>query len=162
MTFALARAGRRRAAGVTLAELLVVVAIMGFFLLISIPAAANYLRAAKVRTAADGLVKDLQSARYIAVTTRVVRTVTLSSAVPAQGYSFVNVRGQTISRVLPDTVTIDTASNFPVTFTLLGGLLGSPATCTVRGRITPSRSHLYTITVGATGKVDKTYDFNQP
>lgn len=155
------RAGNR-ASGVTLVEMLVVLAIIGFFLLISIPAIANYIRAAKVRTAVDTFAQDMATARTVAVTTRQTRTVTLASAVPTTGYSYVDVRGRTISRTMPDGVTIDTATNFPVVFTSLGGLSGSPATCTVRGRITPSKSHLYTLSVALTGKVDKTWDFNQP
>ena len=73
--------------------MLVVIAIIGFFLLISIPAVANYLRGANVRTAADQLVKDLQSCRYIAVTTRQTRTLSLGSPVPATSYQYTDVRG---------------------------------------------------------------------
>ena len=148
--------------GVTLVEILVVLAIMGIFLLIGVPAVGNYIRAARVRTAADTLVNDLLSARSVAVTTRQNRSLTLDTGVPAGSYNWVDVKGRTISRILPDGVTVDTATNFPVTFTSLGGLTGSPATCTVRGRVSTARSHVYTVTVGAAGKVSKTYDFNQP
>jgi len=144
--------------------MLVVIAIIGFFLLISIPAVANYLRGANVRTAADQLVKDLQSCRYIAVTTRQTRTLSLGSPVPATSYQYTDVRGNVQIVTLPGqgTVTIDSASNFPVTFNSLGGLQGSPATATVTGRITPTRSHIYTISVEITGKVTKAYNFNAP
>jgi prepilin-type N-terminal cleavage/methylation domain-containing protein len=147
---------------VTLPEMLVVLAIAGMFLLIAIPAGVNYVRSARIRTAADVFVKDLQASRYVAVTTRQSRTFSLGSTPPATFYQFTDVKGNTQVVTLPDGVTVDTATNFPVTFTLLGALQGPPATATVTGRLTPTRSHVYTVTVGATGKVTYTFDRNAP
>ena len=148
--------------GVTLPEMLVVLAIAGMFLLIAVPAGINYVRSARIRTAADVFVKDLQASRYVAVTMRQPRTVSLGSTPPAASYQFIDVKGNTHVVDLPVGVTVETATNFPVTFTVLGALQGAPATATVMGRLTPTRSHVYTVTVGATGKVSYVVDRNAP
>ena len=63
---------RTRAAerGVTLAEILVVLAIMALFIAVGVPALGNYIRASRVRSSNDTIVMDLRAARYIAITNR--------------------------------------------------------------------------------------------
>src|SRR5262245_52581255 len=138
-------ARRRLERGVTLPEMLVVLAILGLFLLVALPAASNYMRSARIRTAADAFVKDLQSCRYIAVTTRQNRTMSLGGSY----YQFNDVRGNPQVVNLPTGVTV-TGVNFPVVFTQLGGVQGGTATATVTGRLTPTRSHVYSVTINTT------------
>ncbi len=146
--------------GVTLPEILVVIAIVGLFLAVTIPAANNYIRTSRVRTAADNLVMDLQSCRYMAVTNRETKTLSLVGAVPATAYTYSDLQGVTQTVNLPEGIRIVTATNFPVSFTTLGGLTGNPATAVVKGTITSSKAHEFTITVNTAGKVSKVLDPN--
>ncbi len=61
---------------------LVVVAIIGLFVLVTIPAMGNYIRAARVRASNDGIVADLRAVRYIAITNRTTATLNLRSSRP--------------------------------------------------------------------------------
>jgi type II secretory pathway pseudopilin PulG len=146
--------------GLTIAEILVVIAIVGLFLAVTIPAASNYIRSSRVRTAADTLAMDLQSCRYMAVTNRTPRTLALVGGAPATAYTYTDLEGTTHTVYLPEGIQITTATNFPVTFTSLGGLTGSPATAVVKGTITGSKAHEFTLSVGTSGKVTRSFNPN--
>ena len=60
---------RRLQSGYTLAELLVVVAIVGILAMITIPAFSNYRIINKMKTSSRNFVSDLRTARGLAITT---------------------------------------------------------------------------------------------
>ena len=140
--------------GVTLAELVAVVAIDGLFAAVAIPEMGSYIRAARVRSGNDGLVNDLRAARYIAVTNRTSETLTFNAG--AGTYSYPDIRGNTVTRTLDTGVTM-TVTNGPVTFGADGGISTSPPTIVVTGRYNSSLTDTYTITVNATGKVTSAF-----
>ena len=60
--------GRRNSQGFSAAELLIVIAIIGLVVAVSVPLAANQVKTARARSAADTLGVDLRAARMLAGT----------------------------------------------------------------------------------------------
>jgi type II secretory pathway pseudopilin PulG len=144
----------------TIAELLVILAIVGLLLALTVPQAGNHIRSSRVRLAADRLASDLRSCRITAVTDRKPHALQLVGSLPASAYTFTDLEGTVHTVDLPDGIRITSASQFPVTFTHLGGLQGHAATASVKGAITSSRAHEFTIRIARSGLVSKDFDGN--
>lgn len=146
-------------AGYSLSELLVVVAIIGIFVVFGGPALSEGYRSYKVRSAANGLVNDVRAQRYLAVSNRASRTITLNrqdhSSAPNR-YTFVNPQGRTVT-ILLDDINIETASAASIPFNINGSTGSSTLTVLVSGRISSSRGERYTITVTPTGTVQTAF-----
>lgn len=154
---------RRRAAqpgsvaGFSLSELLVVIALMGLFILFGGPAMADAYRAYKVRSVADILSTDVRAMRYSAVAQRATRSMTINDktnvSAPNQ-YTFVNARGQSVTRQIESGVNIDTGGAATISFNN-NGATGTTANLTVSVSmdINSDRGDRYTITVTPTGTV---------
>lgn len=82
-------AGRalRREAGFTVAEMLVVVTLIGLVALITVPNLGAFFRAYRIRTATDQLAGHIRAARQIAVTQHLPVTFTINPS-PANTYEF--------------------------------------------------------------------------
>jgi type IV fimbrial biogenesis protein FimU len=157
---------RRKADGYSLSELLTVIALIGIFVLFGGPAMADAFKAYKVKAAADILATDVRGMRYAAVGQRATRTMTINSqgaGSNANTYSFVNARGETITRQVEFGVNIDDASADTLSFGSTGAT-GSTGTeiLIVRMDINGTRGDRYTISVSPSGTVTTAYSTYTP
>jgi general secretion pathway protein H len=86
------------ARGFSIAELLVVMALLGLAVAVAVPLVSRQLERASIRSAADRFASDLRAVRMIAVSTRRTQVVQLDS-VPGAGYSVPDARGGPPRRV---------------------------------------------------------------
>ncbi|MGH9749432.1 MAG: pilus assembly FimT family protein [Candidatus Polarisedimenticolia bacterium] len=146
--------------GYSFPELLIVVAIIGMFVLFGGPALNSAVKSYRVRSAANGLANDLRAQRYLAVSNRGSRSVTINrqdhSTAPNQ-YTFVNPQGRSVT-VRLDLVTVDTASATSVPFNMNGstGTAGN-INVVLSNDITATRGERYTVTVTPTGTVQTAF-----
>lgn len=150
---------RRGERGFSLAELAVVIAIMGLFATFGFPILSEAYRSYRVRVYADDIVNSLRAVRYNAVSNRTGATITLNDenngTAPNQ-YSFVNMRGRTITVKLENGVKIESGTPASITFNTYGSC-GGTQTVKVSNWINGSRSDRYTITVSPSGTVSSAY-----
>ena len=155
----------RRAAGYSLSEILVVIALIGIFVLFAGPALADAFKSYKVRAAANNLTTDIRAQRYLAVTNRATRTITINrvdhSTAPNQ-YSYLNPLGRTMTVKL-DGVEIENTSDTSVAFTNRGS---TTVTATLNvifsTAINSERGDRYTVSVTPTGQVSAVYSTYTP
>jgi len=140
--------------GFSLAELLVVVAIIGLFCLVAIPSVGNYIRAGKVRAANDTLMGDLRAVRYIAITNHAAGSLTIDGTAGTWSYS--DIHGTTISRALDKNVRF-TSGNATVTFASDGTTTTGPTSIVIRGNVLPSIDHQYTISITTIGRLSSAF-----
>ena len=136
--------------GVTLPEMLVVLAIIGMFVVVTLPALGNYIRASRVRVSNDVLMEDLRAARYIAITNHTTDSVTFDQA--AGTYRYTDIRGALVVRRLESGVSFSSLTNTPITFTSDGSLSTSAPTIVILGTVMSGTSHQYTISVTTVGR----------
>ena len=159
------RRARECPPGYSLSELLVVIALIGIFVLFGGPAMADAYRAYKVRSTADILATDLRALRYVAVTIRAPRTMTLNTlghpSAPNQ-YTFVNAKGESVTRRVESGVNIETASATSITFAITGGTGSASQTVLVSMNINGVRGDRYTVAVSPTGTVTTSFAYYTP
>ncbi|HEU4403462.1 MAG TPA: hypothetical protein VFT43_15295 [Candidatus Polarisedimenticolia bacterium] len=136
------------------------IALIGLFVLFAGPAMSEGFRAYKVRATANDLTTNLRALRYNAVANRTVRTVTInnqSNASPNQ-YTYLNVKGASVTVRLDTGVSIETTSDASINFNINGGT-GSTTnkTVNVSGYVTTGRNDRYTVTVTPSGTVQSSY-----
>jgi prepilin-type N-terminal cleavage/methylation domain-containing protein len=134
--------------GFSLPELLVVVAIVGIAVLVSVPLVSEQVRLAKIRGAADQLTMDLKAARMIAVSSRSTVDFTVNTD-PTNDYQYTDARGKTRQISMPSGVTI-TSSTSPISFGPTGKL-SSAATTVMEINVTGSTIERWTITTSILG-----------
>lgn len=94
--------------GVSLPEVLVVVAVLALVVLVALPLAASRLREAKLRNAAQQFTTSLRAARMIAVTVGRDAVVTVSLD-PVNAYDYIDAEGRARRVDLPPGVRIATS-----------------------------------------------------
>jgi prepilin-type N-terminal cleavage/methylation domain-containing protein len=147
---------RRDEHGFSLAEMLVVIAIIGLFCLVAIPAVNNFIRAGKVRTANDTLMGDLRAVRYIAITNHATATLTINGA--AGTWSYLDVHGNTVSRVMEKGVNFVPASGTTnISFASDGTTTSGGTTIVIQGNVLPSVDHQFTIGITTVGRLTSTF-----
>ncbi|MGD8377792.1 MAG: prepilin-type N-terminal cleavage/methylation domain-containing protein [Acidobacteriota bacterium] len=154
----------RRDAGMTIAEVLVVVAIIGILLVVTIPNFTAFLRAYRAGTAVDQMVSMINAARQRAVTERETHLF-IAFGTPQDRWE-VRRGGTTIfDGELPDGVDITTGGVFlfnpngacatPTGYT---GTTPTSQFLRVEGTVTPSRTDRYTFEVSPVGRVKTTQE----
>lgn len=138
--------------GVSMSELLVVLAILGIAVAIGIPLVNQQIRMAKIRGAADQLAMDIKAARMIAVSTRSDVDLTIN-AQPSNFYEYTDNQGKTRRIEMPEGVRI-TSTTSPMTFHL-NGSLNSPATTVLEIDLGSNLTERWTISTTILG-VSKT------
>lgn len=96
---------RRGARGVTLPELLVVVAVISLAVTVSVPLISDVVRQARLKGAVDEFAAVLRAARWTAVNSNSTRTVTVRIH-PDDSYAWTNLRGVEHDTGMPNGVCI--------------------------------------------------------
>lgn len=148
---------RRRIAGdergVTLAELLLVLALVGILILITIPSMSTWLRSNRVRSATNLMVTHMRVVRHAAIAQS--RNVSLDFGPEGTSYTFSNTNLEVVEHSLPEGVSFSSASPDPLTFQSNGTLDGvTSASVQVQGDVTDGIAHRYTISVSNIGKIE--------
>ena len=144
------RKRRRAEAGFTIAEMLVVLAIIGVTLGIAIPLINEQVRIAEVRSAADQMAVHLRAARMIAVSHHKDIPVTVS-ADPTNTISYEGTNGNTQTITMPGTVKIKSGSTATITFHS-DGSSGASSTITTES-VVSNATERWTLTVNTLGMV---------
>ena len=147
---------RSRQRGYSLVELLVVVAIIGVFSLVSVPALLNYTRMASMRSGLRQFTTDLRAGRMRAITTgnQVTVNVYRGTEPPTERASYTV---GTVRRQLDKSLYFDTTSMTGFTFLPNGSVQNIPTSGTpgveLRSKWTNLPNNHYKIEVSIAGTV---------
>jgi len=142
-------------AGVTLPELLVVLAIISMIVTISIPLIAGAVRSSAARAAANGFAVNLKAARMLAVSINTPVVITVQEEPHPDCYcshtyyEYPDRRGDIRRIEMPPGVTIG-SSTPTITFMPNGSVPGGSNT-TIRTQVSPGIVETWTIETTATG-----------
>jgi len=139
--------------GVTLAEILIIVGILGVILLVAVPLTSSTLRRSAAQTTVNEFEMSLRASRVLAVTRQTPMSVTVQ-ADPVNRYSYTDRRGQVRQIDLPASVTI-TSSDSPITFERNGSVSGG-ATTVIDVALPGGVAFTYTVSTSAIGIVETT------
>ncbi len=146
-----ARSAKTRAqTGFSLPELLVVLAIIGAIVAISIPLVNEQLRIAELRAVSDELAVHLRTARMIAVSHHKDIVVTVN-ADPTNTLSYADTNNQTRTVTMPGRVKIKTGSTASITFHS-DGSSGASSTVTTESAVSTATER-WILTVNTVGMV---------
>jgi prepilin-type N-terminal cleavage/methylation domain-containing protein len=142
-----------RQRGFSLTEILVVVALVGLAIVITVPLVAENVNQARIRTAADQLSVDLRAARMIAVSKRAMPFLDVSvQPDPVNRYSFVNARGEARTVQLPTGVRIITPSvDYTIRYLRDGSVSGGGNTTVMRVRLSAGDEEEWQVVTNAMG-----------
>ncbi len=148
----LARSRPRAAAsrrGVSLPELLVVIAVLALAMMISIPLIADRVHHAKLGAAASQYAVSLRAARMIAVSKQT--PVTVSVLAVDQAYEYLDAMGRLRRTKLPEGVQIDDAESDDAIVFNPNGSLGAPARTVMKSTVSGGVDASWTIDVPVSG-----------
>lgn len=118
---------RAAAGGFSITELLVVLAIIGLTVAVTVPLVSNQVRMAAIRSAAAEFTSNLRAARMIAVSGH--RTIDVRvDADPANSYTYKDVRGVDRQIALPDGIRIVSCTPATIRFRPDGSVPGGAVT----------------------------------
>ena len=140
-----------RPRGISLPELLVVVALLALALLITVPLTARRVNELRLRSTADQFLVTVRAARMVAVTTG-RQTVLSIEPHPSDRYEYTDAGGKTREIELPPGVRIDEASALALVFRPNGSLEPPvPATVVLKGRLPKGIVERWTVTTPMSG-----------
>lgn len=148
----------KNAKGITLTELLTVLAIASLIILVALPSLGEWIRRARVRSATDIFSVDCRAARYNAVANRTSRDINIQLN-PINTYSYFDSAGKPIEVEMPVGVRIVSTTSNPITFTRTGGVSGGAKSVVIECDVASDLKHRYTINISAIGKIS--VDFQQ-
>jgi prepilin-type N-terminal cleavage/methylation domain-containing protein len=139
--------------GFSLTEILVVLALAGLAIAITVPLVAENVNQARIRSAADQFSVDLRAARMIAVSKRATPFLDVSvQPDPVNRYSFVNGRGETRTVQLPTGVRIITPSTaYTVRYLRDGSVSGGGNTTVLRVQLSAGAQEEWRVLTNAMG-----------
>src|SRR5262245_44163688 len=139
--------------GFTLTEILVVVAIIGLAIAITVPLVAENVNQARIRSAADQFSVDLRAARMIAVSKRATPFLDVSvQPDPVNRYTYVNGRGETRVVQFPKGVRIITPSTaYTVRYLRDGSVSGGGNTTVLRVQLSAGDEEEWRVITNAMG-----------
>lgn len=140
---------RLREAGVTLPELLVVLAIGGLVLSIGIALVSDQVRSANIRGAADQFAVDLRAARMIAVS-RQANVNLVVEPDPQNRYSYTRADGAPVAVDLPPQVKIVSSSPTTIQFRSNGSVTAA-STTVIEISLSGNTKERWTVTTSAVG-----------
>lgn len=145
------RASGREPRGVSLPELLVVVALLALAALVTIPLTARRVHELRLRSAADQFLVTVRAARMVAATTG-RQTVLTVSPHPEDRYEYTDAGGRLRTVELPQGVRIDEASSLALAFRANGSLQPPiPATVVFKARLPKGIVERWTVTTPMSG-----------
>lgn len=142
-------------AGVTLPELLVVLAIISMVVTISVPLIAGAVRSSAARAAANGFAVNLKAARMLAVSHNAPVQITVHAEPHVDCYcamtyyEYPDRRGELRTFPMPPGVTID--SSTPVITFMPNGSVPGGSNTVIRTQISPEIVENWTIETTSTG-----------
>lgn len=139
---------RARQRGVTLAEMLAVIALMGILVAVAVPLVAEQVRQAKIRGTADEFASTLKAARMLAVSKRAPQDVTVTVD-PVNTYMYVDTRDRDRTFVVPEGVRI-VSSTTPITFEI-NGSMNAAATTVFEASLSDGVTERWTVTTTIAG-----------
>lgn len=149
-------AGSSRARGFSLAELLVVVAIIGLIVLVFFPALGNFSKSWRARSTADKMLADIRGARQMAISMHQNLTVTFTPG-PANTYSYYHpIQKKTITVKMPANTAMTT--NPSGSFAPVMNVNGSITNPSAPSASAPT-SNFVRLTTAITGSRTDTYTF---
>jgi prepilin-type N-terminal cleavage/methylation domain-containing protein len=149
------RRHRERQRGVTLSELLVVVAIIALAVAVAIPIIGGAVRSANARAAANLLSVNLRAARMIAVMNHELLPFSIQAEPHPRCfctptfYEYEGADGRVQRYTMPRGVTI-ASSSAPLQFRPNGSVT-APSTTVIRAELAPGNVELWTIETTLTG-----------
>ena len=145
------QANRER--GFSLTEILIVVAIIGLAVAITVPLVAENVNQARIRTAADQLSVDLRAARMIAVSKRAMPYLDVSvQPDPVNRYTYVNGRGETRMVQLPKGIRIVTPGTaYNIRYMRDGSVSGGGNTTVMRVQLSAGHQEEWRVITNAMG-----------
>jgi prepilin-type N-terminal cleavage/methylation domain-containing protein len=137
--------------GVSLPELLVVIALLALAALVTIPLTARRVHELRLRSNADQFLVTVRAARMVATTTG-RRTVLTVSPHPDDRYEYVDAAGRTRVMELPQGVRIDEGSALTLAFRANGSLEPPvPAIVVLKARLPKGLVERWTVTTPMSG-----------
>jgi prepilin-type N-terminal cleavage/methylation domain-containing protein len=141
----------RRQRGFSLPELLVVLAIIGAIVAMSIPLVNEQIRIAELRAVSDQMAVHLRAARMLAVTKHDTVDVTIAVD-PTNTLSYPDSNGQTRTIKMPGKVKIKSGSATLITFKSDGSITGASSTITTESAVSTAIER-WILTVSTVGMV---------
>jgi len=151
---------RKREAGFSIVEMLMVLALMGIFITFAGPAFTESYRAYKVRSAMQELSVALRAVRQVAVSTRAASNLQVDTA--SGSYSWTDAKGNARSWVLPNGVAFVSATPSTITFVTNGTVSTGTASIVLQGTVSGSRADRWTLNLNTAGQVTSTYAMVTP
>jgi prepilin-type N-terminal cleavage/methylation domain-containing protein len=155
----LARIRRLENEGFSMAEVLVVVAVLGIVTTVGVPYMNSYYNAMKLRSGADELATILNSGRYLAIkqngnvcvsiSSTAAQYLTGASATCGGGTVYVGAGTKSDGKIPLQNMMELTGATASVVFTNLGGA-SQGGTYTIRN---PADGHTLTVTVSGSGRI---------
>jgi prepilin-type N-terminal cleavage/methylation domain-containing protein len=138
-----------RQAGVTLPELLVVLAIGGIILSVGVALVSDQVRSASIRGAADQFAVDLRAARMIAVSNQ-ANVDLVVQADPQNRYTYTRADGVPVNVELPPQVKIVSSSPSTIQFRSNGSVTAA-ATTVIEISLSGNVRERWTVTTSTVG-----------
>ncbi len=140
---------RRSEAGVTLPELLAVLAIGALVVAVGVALVSDQVRSANIRASADQFMVDLRAARMIAVAKQTNVSVVVAPS-PTNTYAYTRADGTPVNIAMPNGVRIVSSAPATIQFRSNGSVTAA-ATTVIEVSLAGNVTERWTVTTSAAG-----------